>query len=105
MTQIEQIVGGIYADVLGVDQVGVEENFFELGGHSLLAVRVASRVRTALEFELPLRWIFEAPTVRALAERIEESAVGVSLPPITPRCVKSRCRCRSRRSGCGLSIS
>ena len=74
VTQIEQIVGGIYADVLGVDGVGVGENFFELGGHSLLAVQVASRVRTALEFELPLRWIFEAPTVRTLAGRIEESA-------------------------------
>ncbi len=82
-TQLEQIVASVWSDVLGLEQVGADENFFELGGHSLLAVQVASRVRTALEFELPLRWVFEAPTVRTLAERIEQSAVGVSLPPIT----------------------
>ena len=76
-------MAGVWCDVLGLEQVGVDENFFELGGHSLLAVQVASRVRTALAFELPLRWVFEAPTVRTLAERIEQSAVGISLPPLT----------------------
>ena len=86
-TQIEQIVAGVWCEVLGLDQVGVEENFFELGGHSLLAVQIASRVRTALEFELPLRWVFESPTVAGLSERIEaarQSAAGLSVPPITP---------------------
>ncbi|HET6978368.1 MAG TPA: amino acid adenylation domain-containing protein, partial [Pyrinomonadaceae bacterium] len=84
-TQIEQILAGVWSDVLRLDQVGADENFFELGGHSLLAVQVASRVRTALSFELPLRWVFEAPTVRTLAERIEAAQQSVvSLPPIAP---------------------
>lgn len=85
-TQMEEILAGIWSEVLGVEQVGVEENFFELGGHSLLAVQVAARVRTALDVELPLRWIFEFPTVGGLAERIEEAQqneAGVSIPAIT----------------------
>ncbi|HET6976571.1 MAG TPA: amino acid adenylation domain-containing protein [Pyrinomonadaceae bacterium] len=83
-TLVEEILAGVWAEVLGLDQAGLEENFFELGGHSLLAVQVASRVRTTMSFELPLRWVFEAPTVRTLAERIEAAQQGVvSLPPIT----------------------
>ena len=58
----------IFAEVLGVERVGAGDNFFELGGHSLLATRVASRVRKAFQPDLPLRKIFEVPTVGALAE-------------------------------------
>jgi amino acid adenylation domain-containing protein len=86
-TQLEEILAGIWSEVLAVTQVGIEENFFELGGHSLLAVQVAARVRTALQIELPLRWVFESPTVRGLAARLQEvrqSETGVSLPVITP---------------------
>ncbi|HET6976573.1 MAG TPA: amino acid adenylation domain-containing protein [Pyrinomonadaceae bacterium] len=86
-TLVEEILAGIWSEVLGLDHVGVEENFFELGGHSLLAVQVAARVRTALDCELPLRAIFEAPTLAALAASIDharQNSAGVSLPPITP---------------------
>jgi amino acid adenylation domain-containing protein len=86
-TQLEEILAGIWSEVLAVAHVGIEENFFELGGHSLLAVQVAARVRTALHIELPLRWVFESPTVRGLAARLQEvrqSECGVSIPAITP---------------------
>jgi len=65
---VEEVLSEIFAEVLGVGRVGVNDNFFELGGHSLLATRVASRVRKAFQPDLPLRKIFEAPTVGALAE-------------------------------------
>jgi acyl carrier protein len=54
-----------------VDRVGVQENFFELGGHSLLATGVISRVRELLEVELPIRALFDAPTVKQLSVRVE----------------------------------
>jgi amino acid adenylation domain-containing protein len=70
--EVEQVLAGIWAEVLKLDQVGVHDNFFELGGHSLLATQIISRIRTAFEVQLPLRSIFEAPTVSALALAIEQ---------------------------------
>ncbi|QSQ25805.1 non-ribosomal peptide synthase/polyketide synthase [Pyxidicoccus parkwayensis] len=70
-TDTERTLAGLFEEVLGVKQVGLHGNFFELGGHSLLATRAVSRLRAAFGIELPLRELFEAPTVLALAERID----------------------------------
>src|SRR5262249_6590088 len=67
---VEEILAGIYAQVLGVERVGVDDSFFELGGDSLLAMRVVAAVNTGLDAGLAVRAVFEAPTVAALAPRI-----------------------------------
>ncbi|HEX8288570.1 MAG TPA: amino acid adenylation domain-containing protein [Pyrinomonadaceae bacterium] len=67
---VEQAIADIWAKVLDFNRVGIDDNFFELGGHSLLASRVISRLRSAFDVEIPLRAIFEAPTVAELSEKI-----------------------------------
>ncbi|MCC6858504.1 MAG: amino acid adenylation domain-containing protein [Bryobacterales bacterium] len=84
-TPVEEALADIWAEVLGVARAGVNDNFFELGGHSLLATQAISRVRQVLEVELPLRSIFESPTVGTLAEHVEAArreAAGPAAPPI-----------------------
>ena len=77
---IEAQLTAVWADLLGLDSIGPDENFFELGGHSLLATRVLARVFDAFGVQIPLRTLFEAPTVRQLAaiiaSRVEPAAVA-----------------------------
>ena len=82
-TPIEEVLAGIWCDVLGLATVGIHDNFFELGGHSLRATQVASRVRAATGLELPLRRIFQMPTIAALAGSLHAAGTGApALPPL-----------------------
>ena len=69
----EEMLAGVWSQLLGIAQVGIHDDFFHLGGHSLLGMQVVSRVRDAFAVELPLRAVFEAPTVATLAALVEEA--------------------------------
>jgi amino acid adenylation domain-containing protein len=84
-TPIEEVVAGIWEDLLGINGVGAGENFFKVGGHSLLATQMMARVREAFGVDVPLRAVFEEPTLRQLAaciERMRASGKGLEVPPI-----------------------
>ncbi len=71
VTEVERALAKIWQEALGQSQIGLDDNFFELGGHSLIATSILSRVRNAFSISLPLRVIFEAPTVRSLSKHVE----------------------------------
>ena len=86
-TPVEEVLAGLWCEVLGLKQVGVEDNFFELGGHSLMATQLLSRVRETFKVEVPLRRVFETPTVAGLAESVEaltRAERGLQTPPLVP---------------------
>jgi amino acid adenylation domain-containing protein/FkbM family methyltransferase len=80
-SSIQEALANIWAEVLGVEKVGVEESFFDLGGHSLLATRVISRARTAFGVELSVRALFDAPTVAGMSEIIQRAKDGHAATP------------------------
>jgi amino acid adenylation domain-containing protein len=77
-TQVEDLLVGIWAKILGKEQVGIHDNFFELGGHSLLATQLVSRIRDTFKIDLPVRNLFETPTVEQLAKYIETTSWAAS---------------------------
>ena len=85
-TPVQELLAGIWCEVLGRPEIGVDQNFFDLGGHSLLATRVVSRVRDAFHVEIPVRALFESPTVARLAAAVESlrrDGLFAQVPPIT----------------------
>ncbi|GAA1673517.1 amino acid adenylation domain-containing protein [Streptomyces yatensis] len=80
----EQLLCGVFAEVLGLPRVGIDDNFFELGGHSLLMVRLANQVRLAFGVDLTIRTVLNTPTVAGLAERLYELDHGDDLDVLLP---------------------
>ncbi len=86
-TAVEELLAGIWMELLGVESVGLHDDFFALGGHSLLATRLLSQVRSTLGVSLPVRRLFEASTLEAQAAAVEAARAGVRMaqvPPIVP---------------------
>jgi acyl carrier protein len=83
-TARESELSRLWSELLGVPRIGVDDNFFELGGHSLLATQLVSRVQQELGLQIPLRRLFEAPTIAGLAAVLESGGGVAVAPPITP---------------------
>jgi amino acid adenylation domain-containing protein len=86
-TPVEELLARIWSEVLKVESISINDDFFALGGHSLLATQLISRVRESFVVDLPLRALFEHPTVTGLAQRVEaalRAGEGATLPPLVP---------------------
>jgi acyl carrier protein len=104
-TETERILSDIWSSVLGVEQIGVDDNFFDLGGHSLAAIRVLAAIMARLKVELPLRRIFEAPTVAQLACALDTAQKCDVQPPLPiERLSRKQHRLRSSPPRTGLEL-
>ncbi len=90
VTPVEEMVAEVFADVLGVERVGLDDDFFELGGNSLVATQVVSRLGVAADTTVPVRALFEAPTVAALAARVEQGSGAAARPALVASTRPSR---------------
>ncbi|HEV2678966.1 MAG TPA: amino acid adenylation domain-containing protein, partial [Rhodanobacter sp.] len=81
-TPEESVLAELFAEVLGLEHVGINDNFFELGGHSLLAIRLVARIRQTMQNDMPIQALFEAPTVATLAARFTDPDHRPSLLPL-----------------------
>ncbi|MBF6286236.1 non-ribosomal peptide synthase/polyketide synthase [Nocardia cyriacigeorgica] len=85
VSRAERTVAEIFAQVLGVDRVGLDDDFFALGGNSLVATQIAARIAALLDADVPVRMLFEHPTVGALAARLSEAEGGRARPALVAR--------------------
>ncbi|MFM8858727.1 MAG: thioesterase domain-containing protein [Methylocystis sp.] len=83
-TPTQRLIADLYGELTGASRVGLDDSFFALGGHSLLAMRLVARVREALGIELPLRALFEQPTVEDLAQILEKHDLSREYKPLIP---------------------
>src|SRR5207237_7464995 len=82
---VAEVLAGIWSAILGIERVGINDNFFELGGDSLLATTFVSRVRDVCQVELPLRRLFETPTLAGIAEAVQsikQDEQHLNTPPL-----------------------
>jgi acyl carrier protein len=86
-TDLQKQIATIWNQVLGIEKIGIDSNFFNIGGHSLLAMQVISRLSDSLNLDIPLRLMFEKPTVRGFAEAVTDLQTGAKerhLPRLVP---------------------
>jgi acyl carrier protein len=96
--ETEERVVEIWEQVLRLPKIGIDDNFFELGGHSLMATQVVSRMRESFVIELPLRSLFEYPTIAGIAEEIKKARSNCAQPSVPPITAISRNARRVKRS-------
>ncbi|MDA2895532.1 phosphopantetheine-binding protein, partial [Mycolicibacterium sp. BiH015] len=80
---VQEILATLFTDILGLPRIGIDDSFFDHGGDSLSAMRLIAAINTTLSLDLPVRTLFEAPTIAALTPRLDDSAGA--MPPLTPQ--------------------